>query len=112
MIVDAAHLGEDRAGVIGRAESGDGDEARGAAQAALHVVAKARMVPHSGEHLRMKHLQEQRGDPADEHRGYVAVHAPGDRIGREQRVVAALHRRLAARLVVEQCADLPDDEAL
>ncbi|MNJ67229.1 hypothetical protein D3C77_633820 [compost metagenome] len=42
------------------------------------------MIPDPGQGQRMQHLDHQRGDAADQHRGEVAVYSPAHRVRAEQ----------------------------
>jgi len=42
------------------------------------------MIPDPGEGARVQHLQQQRADTADHHRGEIAMHGPCDRARPEQ----------------------------
>jgi hypothetical protein len=49
------------------AESGDGDEARCAAQAAELILRYIAMIPHAAQRLGMEHLRQKRRNPSDHH---------------------------------------------
>ena len=94
------------------AVGGQRDEAGGAAQAAVHVGAEARVVPDARRARWVQHLQQQPGHAADHHAGDVAVHAPGDGGGAEQAVGAAGDGFFAAAAVVEDGGDFGRDGVL
>jgi hypothetical protein len=62
-------------GVAGLAERGDREEAAGPLQAPPRVAAVPRMPGHRGHGQRVQRLQQQRRDPAGEHRR-IRVHPP------------------------------------
>ena len=72
--------------VAGLAECGDGEEVAGALQAPPRVAAVPRMPGHRSHRQRVQRLQQQRPDPADEHRR-IRVHLP-DRPARGEPALA------------------------
>ena len=90
---------------IGVVIGGDGDEFGRAPQPAVHVAAEVGMIPDSGQHRRMQHLQQQARDAADHHGDHVAIDPPRHTVGREQGVGATQDRALAFFRVVEDVAD-------
>ena len=67
MFVDRLHSGYCPFGQVAVSVSGDGDEARGAAEPTELIFRNIAMIPHPGERAGMKHLGQKRGDAADHH---------------------------------------------
>ena len=110
--VNVPHLGDRRLGFVAPAIGRQRNEPRSPAQSPVHVFPEAGMVPYPGEHRRVEHLQQQRADPADHHRGHVAVDAPGNRRRAEQPIRPALDRPFSARGIVEDRANPTGDRML
>ena len=80
-----------------RAVRGLGDVHRRAVEPPERIVPVAGVLFHSGDHLRMGCLDEQRSDPADERRG-IADHPPRHRVRPEQPRIAPVFERVFERL--------------
>jgi hypothetical protein len=98
-------------GLVPVAVSGRGDEAGGAAQAALHVLAKIGMVEYALERGRMQHLEQECPHAADHHRDDIGMDHADRAVRFEQGLVGRHDRRFALVAVVEDCSDLPYEQA-
>ncbi len=100
--LDRAH------GIVAMAESGGGDEARGAPQPPMHVAAEVGMVEHALQRMRVEHLQQQAANAPHHHPHHIGMDQADRRIAFEQRLVAGRHRLLAAFDIVEHRAHAAD----
>jgi hypothetical protein len=78
----------------------------------MHIGAKVRMIPHTRQNGRVKHLEQQPRNATNHHRGDIAMNAPCNCVWAEQPVGTPHDRLVAARPVVEQRDDLSGDRIL